>query len=95
MDGLEDGIDAMGHSGGPVGTGDEVSQARENADVDIRLDLAKSLSKNVQMSAGQNLSLLQVRMSPDARLVDVALDVGVAQQGKGSHLSGGHSHEKS
>ena len=80
----------MGHRWRPVSAGKEVGQAGDDADGHFRLDLHKSLGKNAHVATRKQLGSLQIWSSPAACLVDVTLNVGIAEKSVSSDLSGSH-----
>ena len=68
-------------------SGQEVGDARNDADGRFRANLRQRVTESLEMAAGQHLGRLDRGVGAATGLVHVVADVGVADQGEDTKLS--------
>ena len=83
----ENWLNSLRHRRRTVDGGQEVGDARNDADGRFRANLGQRVTESLEMAASQHLGRLDRGVGAATGLVHVVADVGVADQGEDTKLS--------
>ena len=83
---LENRLHSTGNGGIPIGAGQEVGQASDDADTGLSTNIFQGLGEQPNVAARDDLGQLQDGIRTEGRLRQVPGDIGVAKKAEATSL---------